>query len=84
MHQEASVAGQESAIFIAGRLYQLSIFGSGIVGDVDTEEAQVAGKFSKVNVSDKLLDTAHLQSIFWKNWGARFVRWINIDLNILG
>ena len=84
MHQKAPVAGEESAFLIACRPYQLSIFGGGIIGDIDAEKTEVADEFSKMTVSDKLLDIAHLQSIFWEKWGVRFVRRINIDPNILG
>jgi hypothetical protein len=84
MHQKAAVASEKRAFLIACRSYQLSIFGGGIIGDVDAEKTEVADEFSKMPVSDKLLNNAHLQSIFWEKWGVRFVRWINIDPNILG
>ena len=83
MHQKAAVAGEESAPLIVSRFDQLPIFGGGIAADVDPEQSQVADQFSQMTVSDKLLDIAHLQSIFREKSGTSFARWINIDRNIL-
>jgi hypothetical protein len=37
MHQKAPVAGEESAMIPAGDLYQLSIFGRGIINNIDPD-----------------------------------------------
>lgn len=56
MHQEAPVAGEESAITPAGDPYQLSIFGRGIIGNVNPDQAEISNQFAEMSVRDKCSD----------------------------
>ena len=64
VHQKASVAGEESAVFVARELYQLSIFGIAVTSDIYSEQTQIANKFPEMAIGNKASDFAHLQAIF--------------------
>jgi len=53
MHEQAPIARQQSPAFDFHYAEQLSVLGSGIVSDIETEQAQIARECSKVSVSYK-------------------------------
>src|SRR5438270_5546229 len=80
MHEQATIAGEESAAFGDGDIQQLSIFRVAIINNIDPKEAQVANQFSQMSISDKHYYIAYLQSIFREKSNSIRINRVNIDV----
>ena len=52
-----------------------------MISDVQAKQAQVARKFAKMSVCNKLPDSRHLQSFFTKLL-VLFPQWINVNFDV--
>ena len=67
VHEETPISCEERSIFAHHYVQQLPVVGVFAVGDIKSEEAKIAGKFSQMSIRYKFRNMSGLQSFLRVN-----------------